>query len=80
MSERIRISDHAVLCYLERVDGVDVDAVRRKLARLAKTASDCALPGANGVQFDGFRIVIKDNTAVTVSATHPDKRAKRKSG
>ncbi len=31
MNNRIHITDHAVVRYLERVEGLDVHAIRRKL-------------------------------------------------
>ena len=78
MKPRIRISDHAVLRYLERVDGVNVVAVRKRLAEMAVKATTSQLPGATAVRFDGYRVVIENGTAVTVTATHEDKCAKRK--
>lgn len=35
----LTISDHAVVRYLERVKGVDVDAIRQEIARIAYDAT-----------------------------------------
>lgn len=36
---RPRVSDHALLRYIERVEGIDVDALRRHLAAIAAPAA-----------------------------------------
>lgn len=48
---RTHVSDHAVLRYLQRVDGVDVDAVRCKIGRAVDRAVGM---GATGVVIDGW--------------------------
>lgn len=60
---RTRISDHAALRYLERVLGVDIEALRDELARRLDQA---AAVGASGVIVDGFRYVLADGVLVTV--------------
>lgn len=78
MSGSIRISDHAVLKYLERVEGVDVEAVRRRIARHARVAVESELSGATHIRFDGFQICVANDVATTILAPHPDKIRKRK--
>lgn len=59
----IRVTDHAVLRYLERVVGFDIDAVRKHIA------DTCAAPAAIGavcVRAEGYRFEITNNTVVTV--------------
>ena len=56
MKRGITVSDHAVLRYLERVGGFDVECLRREIAaRVGKTA----LTGSHNVVIDGHRFVIK---------------------
>lgn len=51
----IRVSDHAVLRYLERAHGLDVAAVRAHLAGLAVTG---ARLGAAGVIVEKVKLVL----------------------
>lgn len=61
------VSDHAVLRYLERVEGVDLDALRRQIAR---TVDQAARQGATGVVVDGFCYkLVQDSVAGPVVAT-----------
>lgn len=61
------VSDHAVLRYLERVSGVDVEAIRHAIG--VQVALGAAL-GASGVSVDGLTYVIQHTlgrpTVVTV--------------
>lgn len=69
----IAVSDHAVLRYLEQVNGVDVEAVRRHIGRAVDVAT--AHEGASAVVANGIRFHLRDDTVVTVApATSPDKR------
>lgn len=61
------ITDHAVLRYLERAGGFQIEALRQAMAeRVGRTAA----PGAASVLIDGLRFVLKDGpqglTVVTV--------------
>ena len=60
----IPISDHAVLRYLERVIGVDIEAVRRDIRRKVDLVT--AYPGASGILVDGFRYVLAAGAVITV--------------
>lgn len=57
-----RVTDHAVLRYLQRVHGVDVELVRETIA----AAVAHALPGTASVHAAGLRFVIRDGRVVTV--------------
>lgn len=62
----VRISDHAVLRYLERVGGFEIEALRAALAaRVAKTA----VPGVSNILIDGHRFLIKQTEDELVVAT-----------
>jgi hypothetical protein len=61
----IVVTDHAVIRYMERAMGIDVDAVR------AKILSDCgsraaALPNANLAIPGGLYAVVRDGAVVTI--------------
>ncbi len=47
----VHVSDHAVLRYLERVQGWDIEEVRAHITRLCEPAAWC---GASGIQIEGF--------------------------
>ncbi|MCB1470897.1 MAG: hypothetical protein KDK08_27900 [Rhizobiaceae bacterium] len=57
----IRVSDHAVLRYLERVVGLDVEALRGQIA------ATCARPqGAPCIRSQDARYLVRGRTVVTV--------------
>lgn len=69
------ITDHAVIRYLERVQGVDIRAVRLEIAALVANGLE---KGACGVLIAGIEYRIEDGHVVTVQkASHPDKRTGR---
>lgn len=61
------VTDHAVIRYLERVKGVDIDVVRAEISELVETARDL---GASGAVVAGWSYKIKDGNVVTVRAAH----------
>jgi hypothetical protein len=56
MSPRVRITDHAVLRYLERAHGLDVEEVRKHLA--GRVANGVAL-GAVSVKIENVKMVLR---------------------
>ncbi len=58
MNKRLTVSDHAVLRYLERVGGFDIEGLRRQIADRLKPAADA---GARGVVLDGHSFLIDYN-------------------
>lgn len=76
---RIRVSDHALICYLERVRGVDIEAIRQAVARRVDLAMEH--PGANGVVHDGFVYRLAGATVVAIAPTSvPNRRTGRRAG
>jgi molybdopterin biosynthesis enzyme len=80
----LHVSDHAVLRYLERIRGIDIEKARREIAaRVDKVLQDPRLdetdaPGATGVVIDGYAYRMEDRTVVTIlKVNHPDKRTGR---
>lgn len=62
----LKVSDHAILRYLERIQGVDVQSVRDKLLT-PKLKEFVATVGGNGTfPIEGGKVVIRDNTIITV--------------
>lgn len=59
-----RVTDHAVLRYLERARGFDMEAVRTHIATLCGPALKA---GANTLQAEGVRFEFQGNTVVTVA-------------
>ena len=57
----IHVTDHAVIRYLERVKGLDVEATRRHIADVCK-----GVRLARCVRAEGFDFVIKERCVVTV--------------
>ena len=60
----VHVTDHAVLRYLERLHGLDVEAVR---AKIATTVWRAVLAGASGVRHDGLIYRLQDGVVVTVA-------------
>lgn len=57
------VSDHAVLRYLERVMGFDVETLRCEIGRFC---DDAAKLGATAVTVSGWTFRIRDGVVVTV--------------
>ncbi len=69
-SNPIRVSDHAVLRYLERVVGLNIDMVRK---HIADTCAGPAAIGAVCVRSEGFRFEIANGIEnSTVTTVRPD--------
>lgn len=67
-----QVTDHAVLRYLERVKGVDIEQLRREIGRKVDLHNDH--PGACGVNADGFRYTISQTgKVITVHAQNQPK-------
>jgi hypothetical protein len=69
-----RVSDHALLRYMERVMGLPVEDIRNSILTPAVSAAIQA--GASGVQLGGVKFVVKGCTIVT--ALGEDQRVKSK--
>lgn len=65
----VRVSDHAIVRYLERVQGLDLSDLRREIEEIAAPAARC---GATCVVRDGFRYVLTDGVVVTVAPKKSD--------
>jgi hypothetical protein len=60
----IEVSDHAVLRYLERVEGVDIEGLRCRIARTVAIAAE--QPMATGVISNGFVYKLRGAVVTTV--------------
>jgi hypothetical protein len=65
----LEVSDHTVLRHLQRVAGVDVEALRRAIAvslgRAARTA-DAIGQDNYDICMDGYRYIVRRRVVVTV--------------
>lgn len=57
------VTDHAVLREIERVHGIDVEKIRK---HIAKRVAGAVAQGACGVLSDGVRYIIRGGSVVTV--------------
>lgn len=57
------VSDHAVLRFLERCHGLDVEAIR---AQIRESVGTGVRYGATAVINDGVKYVLREETVVTV--------------
>ena len=57
------VTDHAVLRYLQRREGVDVEATRRRIADLVRRGVE---RGGRAVVVDGVKFVLEGSNVVTV--------------
>lgn len=64
----ITVTDHCVLRYLERVEGLDVEGIRSAIAGITAPALDA---GASGTVQDGWRYVLKPETRSVVTVVRP---------
>lgn len=78
MKPEIRVTDHAVLRYLERAHGLDIEAVRSHLAGRAMTGVQL---GASAVIIEGVKLILKDSVLITVyKLSWPSWRAEQSGG
>lgn len=63
------ITDHALVRYLERVEGLDMESIRRYLltdnVRVAASLTDSTGARSTVVHPDGFRLVLQGGKVVT---------------
>lgn len=67
------VTDHAVIRYLERVEGIDIETIRRRIGRVADVGLTA---GAAGVISDGFIYRIEAGVVVTVMPHNREDRCK----
>ncbi|HAW49182.1 MAG TPA: hypothetical protein DCX34_18445 [Roseovarius sp.] len=67
------VTDHAVLRYLERAEGVDVEGIRRMIGRRVDRAVEM---GACGIQADGLTFRLEQGVVVTVYETNRPERGR----
>lgn len=63
----VRVTDHCVLRFLERVEGMDVEAVRQ---RIMNVCGGYALVGAKSVRWQGFKFEMSGTAVTTVTPDH----------
>lgn len=63
---RVHVSDHALLRWLERVEGVDVEAIRRRIAKAVRRGAE---EGAEGIRFEGVTFKLQYNPGGPVVTT-----------
>ncbi len=66
----VRVSDHAVLRYLERVGGFEIETLR---AQLRDRIAPLAMEGVESVQLDGFRYLMQQDVTGLVVVTILDR-------
>jgi len=71
VKRRFDVSDHAVLRWLERVEGVNVHAIRRRIRNACRAGAEA---GAAGVQLAGVRFVLATGANGTVVVTTLSRR------
>ena len=59
-----RVSDHAVIRYMERKLGQDFDDIRKII--LTDEVKDAINAGAKSIKFDGMKLRVKDKCITTV--------------
>lgn len=66
---RARVSDHAVIRYLERTKGFDFEPIREHIRKAAQIVLDT---GANNITIDGVSFVLNEfDLVVTTLDTRP---------
>lgn len=66
MTGHSTISDHAVLRYLERVHGLDVESIR---SAMAQACARGVAAGAPSIRIDNTRFINREGNIVTVITT-----------
>ena len=65
MTGRIEVTDHAVLRYLQRVAGVDIEKLREEIKKETSLAGGVLGSGKYMIG-GGFRAVVSDGRVVTI--------------
>lgn len=76
--ETIRVTDHAVLRYMERAMGLNVEIVREHIATLCAGPAAC---GASALRAEGVKFEIAGKAVVTVvpdTGTHINKTTRER--
>ncbi len=76
MKPRVHITDHALIRYIERVKGFDVDKIRAEIENLVAPTLGTK---ATGISANGFTYRIQDGAVTTVVPGSTPAGAKRKS-
>lgn len=67
----VHVTDHALVRYLERILGIDMEAHRAEIAALAQPFADLKTKHA---PIDGGWLVFEGEKLVTITPTKPDMR------
>lgn len=70
------VSDHAVIRWLERVHGMDIESIRREIGHKAAIALDH--PGADAVLVDGLKLQLREGVVTTVLDRSPSWKNRRR--
>lgn len=70
-----RVTDHALVRYLERVLKIDLDVVRREI--LTPAVVDALKTGATGVTVNGVKFIAKDGILITVISNPPKGKTRK---
>jgi predicted nuclease with TOPRIM domain len=65
ISAGVEISEHAILRYLERIEGVDIEEVRKKILP-PEVREQIQILGSGVFPVAGFKLRARDNVIVTV--------------
>lgn len=63
----IRVTDHAVVRYLERFQGIDVNSVKQSIIDKVDLDSLKVLGGSGRIKIDNMKIVVDNYTVLTVT-------------
>jgi hypothetical protein len=65
MTDRIIVTDHAIVRYLERIAGVDIEGLREEIKKETELAGG-VLGNGKFMIGGGFRAVVSDGRVVTI--------------
>ncbi|MFN3319959.1 MAG: hypothetical protein ACK43M_14515 [Allorhizobium sp.] len=77
----VEVTDHAVLRYLERAQGINVEGLRAQIRQIVLKGAE---HGASAVHYEGMRFVLRNNSVTTVlnrvrpEAPKPSRRNKER--
>lgn len=64
--DKIRVSEHAILRYFERVLGFNMDAVEKEILSKEVLSMIKTLGGNGSYPNKNFKVIMKDNTVTTI--------------
>lgn len=66
LTREVAISDHALLRYIERVKGVDIESIKEEMLKDSKIIDAIKILNSGTFPIQGCSLIVKDNIITTI--------------